>query len=81
MSKAVKSITKTFTGLLGGGFEQPKAQRVPSQDRGMTPEEMAERRAAAAASGRKIEEENMGTQMESSTRWLQRSNSSSSFWT
>ena len=77
MSKVVKSIGSIF-----GGIDKPDISKYASQVGGeLTPEEIAEQRAALAAQGRRPKEEEMRRQRELGVRPLQGSGSTSSFWT
>ncbi len=77
MSKVVKAVTKIF----GGAPESADFSRNASQIGGpMSAEELAERRAAQAAQGRRPKEEELSRQREMGTRPLQGSGNRSSFW-
>ncbi len=79
MTKVVKAITSVF-----GGAPDPKKSRETAAmydtriDRELTPEQMAEQRAALAAQGRRPDEEEAG---QAGVRPLQGSGTKSSYWT
>ena len=81
MSKVVKAVS----GIFGGGPEPEKIRRdfnrnVSTIGGQMTPQQMAEQRAALAAQGRRPKEEELRRQREMGTRPLQGSGGTSSFW-
>lgn len=79
MSKVVKSVSKVF----GGPADKPRqaidryATRVGGP---MTPEELAERRAALATQGRRPKEEELRRQGQMGVRPLQGGGSQSGMW-
>ena len=82
MSKVVKAVTGVFGGMPDPADAARKAARNASTIGGqMTPEQMAEQRAALAAQGRRPKEEELLRQSQMGTRPLQGSGSRSSFWT
>lgn len=82
MSKVVKSIGSLFGAGPDPEDAARKAARNASEIGGaMTPEQLAEQRAALAAQGRRPKEEELRRQQQTGTRPLQGSGSQSSFWT
>ena len=79
MSKVVKSIGSIF-----GAPDIPKqdiSRNATAVGGEMTPEQLAEQRAALAAQGRRPKEEELRRQSSMGVRPLQGSGSTSSFWT
>lgn len=83
MSKVLDVVSDVFGGLLGGP-DIPKVQDVArnaTQIGGeLTAAQLAERRAATAASGRRLKEDELERQKEQGVRPLQGSGTQSSMW-
>jgi len=81
MSGAIDAIKSVF----GGGPDPEKARDTAALydtriDRELTPEQMAEKRAALAAQGRRPDEEEAGRQTQTGIRPLQGSGTKSNSW-
>lgn len=80
MSKIFKSVSKAVSGIFGGAPKAPRSvpSYAPQGAREATEGQMAGRRAGMAASGRRLDEEELEQQFGAS--WMKNTGFGSGYW-